>query len=201
LGKLSVQNISFIGDGGTRLPAFCLNCGPTTISVPFVGMDSLSLSDTTHNCNRCGNQIHVKSAHYEFEKRIVQILAEAQITKKQAKRFARKVKTAKNINSLPASAATINKKLEAATELALKQPNPKSALTITATVAVFLASMAGGVLAADDLYDRYMRGELFETHGLQDSNNIEQNSNAETDKYPENANEQEPPDGREPIDV
>ncbi|WP_298843275.1 hypothetical protein [uncultured Roseobacter sp.] len=117
------------------------------------------------SCPKCGSLAALEDGRYDFRKQALRILAEADITKKQAKQFTRKIEKAANLNSLPKSVAPINPALEQVAELAIQQNNPRLALSQIGHILFFIAGAAvSNIVNADELWDRYWKGELFENH-------------------------------------
>lgn len=180
MSEVRIVGLDIRGASGTRLPARCAYCGPTEISVPFTGMSSLILADTSHECLKCGRQIRVDSAFYQFFSQTVDILKDAKLTRQQVRRFERATKKDPEASILVETAGRINPQLAEATKLAQKQPNPKSAIaTIIAISKIVLAlgssitAFGAGVITADEVWDRWNKGELFENHSSPSSEQVQ----------------------------
>jgi hypothetical protein len=200
------DNVSFSGNfGGETLPVICSNCGPVLVTIPFSGMDSLMLSRTQFACPTCRRKVYVQNASYEFKRKVIDKLSDAQLSRQQARRFARKVNKTKDLDNLEFESQFINPHLAEITRLAKNEKDPISAIKTAAEIAIFLVTMMGGVYTADELWDKYHKGELFERHApiqpsSEDSDGVENDTENETQGKTEGRNS-EPPRSWGGIDV
>lgn len=88
----------------------------------------------------------------------------------------------KSISELEFQSQFINHRLTDVTRLAKAEKDPWSAVKKAAAIALFMAGMAGGLVAADEIWDKYHRGELFEQHNPEASSSEHPNSVQEDPK-------------------
>lgn len=141
----------------------CSNCGPVLVSSPIFGAQRLSISQSQFSCPNCGRPIGVRHAVYEFEKQVFSILWDSDLNRSQVRRFAKKVEKTVDPATLLEQSAAINPGLAKAVGLALEQPNTKLAIKIVGGIALFLLGVATDISDLDDAWDKYHRGELFES--------------------------------------
>ena len=191
--SVKLQNIRFSGNGqvGPKVFAVCPSCGFCFQQTLHFGMPigmEVELEGVTVECPRCFKSVPIENGRYEFNAKALKLLIEAKLTKKQVKRFSRQVEKAANLNSIPLNAATINPLLEVAATMALREPNPKSALKQIVEIATLVTMIGGGVVTADILWDRLHNGELFELHSLNEIPEVKPDSDQNTDeKAPDRA--------------
>lgn len=157
----------------------CEKCGPSATSIPFQDVEHLRLEDVGVPCAKCGNQVAVADASYSFQRVAFNLLYDADITRQQARQFARLVEKSNDIDWLVERSAQINPKLEQVAKIAKKEKEPLSAFKAISLLAVFLAGTPGFLDTADDLWDKYREGKLFERGASEDAHDIQDNAQDE----------------------
>lgn len=175
-----MKGISFVGNlggAGPDYPAICQNCGNNFFTkLPFQSASKnrrINFENVSVSCPNCGEAARIIDGTYDFFIKTYETLKDANLTKKQLQRFERKVKKNKDPASLEVSASAINPVLGRAVAAASKEANPKGAIQVVTKLA-WIIGMAGGgflgamegVVTADELYDRWRDGELFESRPL-----------------------------------
>lgn len=190
--SITFKGINLEGNSshGMWYPINCERCGPSASSIPVSGVDTLSLQDLRVTCVKCSQPVYVARADYDFQRVAFNLLFDAGITRQQARLFARLVEKSSDLDWLVERSAQINPKLEQVAKIARKEKEPRSAFKLLSRVALFVAGLATFTLAADDLWDRWQDGELFQHGASQNAEDVEQNSKGDAN----NASPQESPD-------
>lgn len=123
----------------------------------------VSVSGMGVSCPNCGQMAIAQDGQYDFSSQIEDLIRKSNVTKKQARRFIRKVESAANLDALPVAASAINEDLEKASKLALRQSEPASAFKticrILREVILVGSAAAVGLAAAGEVYDMYVDKE------------------------------------------
>lgn len=162
----------------------CEKCGPSAASIPFQNVENLRLKDVAVTCAKCGNLVKVADASYNFKQVAFNLLYDAGITRQQARRFQRLVAKSEDLDWIVKKSGLINPKLEQVAQIAKKEKEPSSAFKLLAQIAVFVAGSAAFTLAADDLRDRWLAGELFQAPTSQGAHGSQQKRDQPYDKGP-----------------
>jgi hypothetical protein len=131
----------------------------------------VDVSDVVGPCKNCGSLTSALNGTYEFAEKAYLILKEAKLSRQQIRRFDLKLRKSKNIDELARQSEFINPAFAELTRRAKHQPSPKRALNTVVTIAkgllatgVAAATIASGIIAADEISDRWQKDELFEGH-------------------------------------
>lgn len=182
--------------GGTELPAICVDCLKTT-TVPlghtFRGTSPVLSKGNIALCPHCGSIAQILDGTYEFANDVVEELSKAKFRRQQLRRFDLKRRKSKSIDELARQSNSIDPAFTKLTLSAKKQSDPQAALkTIVAigkcilATSVTAASLAGGIIAADEISDRFQKKELFENHEPSSNDIEEQFENKPTNKRQNN---------------
>ncbi|WP_134012626.1 hypothetical protein [Litoreibacter halocynthiae] len=158
------------------------------------------MSNTTHSCQKCGQLLRVKDAYYEFRERVVETLSQAKITRQQARRFALKADKYTDISTLEFQSQFINPAFAELTRAAKSEKDTKTAIEIikdVAKICVLIAGTAaavgGGLITADDVWDRYQKDELFEPHPETPLDQVKDSFQEKTEEESNHSEQQEIP--------
>lgn len=117
-------------------------------------------------------------------------LYDAGISRQQARLFARLVAKSNDIDWIIERSGLINPKLGQVAKIAKKEKEPHSAIKTLSRVALLVTGLATFTFAADDLWNRWKDGELFQPSASHDIDDVEDNSKRNSNK----PTEQEGPD-------
>lgn len=146
---LRVEGNLMMDGGGTNpfLPAICPVHGLVEAELPFRIAGTATLKNNSGQCPNCGMQSQFLEGTFDFADRVVRLLKDVSVSKKEARRFIRKVETNNDIDAIETTAAAINPALGSVAALAKAQPDPRSALKTAAKI-VYYAIIVGTALIA-----------------------------------------------------
>lgn len=175
-----IINYTAIGfdDHDSSIEMYCKECGVVKTGLGISGLQSASLKNVRADCPNCGKMGKIVDGDYDFERQVALLLSDTKVNRQQARRFKRKAEKTSSIDNLAFQAKIIDPRFAEIVELAKKEEKPHSVIQKAAGIAVFVASIAGGVIAFDEIWDRYLNKELFEDHTFVESDGFEEQANS-----------------------
>ncbi|MBT9383315.1 hypothetical protein KM176_05540 [Pseudooceanicola sp. CBS1P-1] len=185
--RVRISNVAFSGLDGDLVDGFCPNCGKTKLVMPLAGDTNFQLQETTVECANCGAAVTLSNGEYDGKDKVFHSFAQHRPTRQQARRFAHAVKKFKDFNSLRIKSRLIGPQFEVAVEEAGKTRNPRRFLHAAAAIALFFAGVASGINDSDEVYQKYVRGELYSAHAAPAAGPDEQSKDTPSSGAEENA--------------